>query len=157
MFRYYSTIFSILKIHANNSQGHCGTSDFYYHSIKAQPFIYQRVAPGPRPQICDRAGNQNTRRFWSSHSCRLANCFLQSRNLCSPQQFVGWNLVSRVSTHKWWKLVASFALSCQGLATKGKLNTPIGLLTSRLLILQHKLRNDSPPRVDTSKLNITWM
>ena len=54
-----------------------------------------------------------------------------------------------------WRVLASHWFSCQGLATKGKLNTPIGLLTSRLLILKHKLRNDSPPRVDTSKLNIT--
>ena len=157
MFRYYSTIFSILKIDANNSQGHCGTSQTFTITVSRRPFICRWVASGPRPRTCDQAGDQNTRRFWSSHSCRLASWFLQSRNLCSPQQFVGWNLVSRVSTHKWWKLVASFALSSQGLATKGKLNTPIGLLTSRLLILQHKLRNDSPPRVDTSKLNITWM
>ena len=50
MFRYYSTIFSILKIDANNSQGHCGTSQTFTITVSRLDPLYA----GGLPQDQDR-------------------------------------------------------------------------------------------------------
>ena len=158
MFRYYSTIFSILKIDANNSQGHCGTSQTFAITVSRLDPLYA----GGLPQDKDRehvtewvtkipVGSDRVIAADSQAVFFRVEIFARRNNSSAEIWFPEYRHTNDGSL---WLVLA---LSCQGLATKGKLNTPIGLLTSRLLILKHKLRNDSPPRVDNSKLNITWM